>query len=98
MSIKNIILKRFLRSKKIFGSLKPSRKLFNSLWLYLFRDKIRLLIFLLAIDLLAAFYIFNNYVLPVISGGAAVENTSTISEKVEVKKDLYNEVIKQTQK
>lgn len=82
----------------MFSWSKPNRKLFNSLWPYLFKDKIRLLIFLLAIDLLVVFYIFNNYVLPVISGGAVVENTSTISKKVEVKKDLYNEVIKQTQK
>lgn len=82
----------------MFSWSKPNRKLVNSLWLYLFKDKIRLLIFLLAIDLLVIFYIFNNYVLPVISGGAAVENTSTVSKKVKVKKDLYNEVIKQTQK
>jgi len=58
------------------------------------KDRIRFFVFLLVIDSIVAFYIFSQYIVPVLNGSGGATFSSEGIKKVRIKKDLYNELIK----
>lgn len=88
----------FLRAIHIqlFSKSKKSINIQNikSIAFYLLRDKIRFFVFLLIIDLIAVFYIFNLYIVPVLNGSEGNAFSSGEVKKVRIKKDLYDALVK----
>lgn len=87
------ILNRF-RSPKMLFKARPAKKSISSIVLYLFKDYVRFFILLLVVDLMVGFYVFNRFVLPVINQSGVNESVTTVSKKVKIKKELYNELLK----
>lgn len=62
------------------------------------KDKVRFFVFLLIIDVIIAFYIFSQYIVPVLNGNGSGAFSSEGIKKVRIKKDLYNELTKPSAK
>lgn len=60
---------------------------------YLFKDRVRLFVFLLVIDALAMFFVFNQFLLPVINQSDNNDPAPAVIKKVKIRKDLYNDLI-----
>lgn len=69
----------------------------HKFFMILFKDKKRFFTLLLVIDILFSFFIFNQHVLPSISGDN--ENVPSIPvKKVKIQKSIYNEILEEKNK